>query len=1432
MVQRVRKLAVKLLMILLVVCCVIGFALAFTGCSGETKGISSFTINANGELVVTYTDNTSETLGKVTADAGEDGRGITKAEINEKGELVITYSDGTSENLGSVEGATGATGTGIDSITLSEDGKSLVITLTDPDADPITVAIPDFSCDHEAMWKAGEYDIVELGAHKRAVVDGVETFTKTSYIVTYHCNGGHDADSDAGHTELFVNVDPIHNENTMVRKHVYATCEEAGYNGIVCDCGYAMDKEYIESEPAIGHTWSKTYPSKIDDLPYCTHGAFVAQECQNYFHADGSYHDAAPDEKCDNPNCDVASVKQDETARVVGTVEPIGHHAAAYDITKAPTYTEKGEATGVCMFCNQEFTTKLPTIYQRGIIDTRTYRLDEIVLARTYCTDPGIEDYTVYLETVSKIYEVTPAEGVELTEEDLTVDLSDLIPVVEEQFTLNIKAGEHILNGKGLSQNFYENVTDEDYWDYHKNYEGAVLETIKGIIVTGDKYASCAGEGTLGEAMFVCENPDCGFNNATGEPGEKWDEDLQGVTYPVKTYVNHNFTDERVAKTPADDGCVGGTEHFCDVCEDWVTEANAHHNYTYTLEEGEGSTADAPKFVLVGVCKVEGCTAENKDHEVRIALNVGKNSTEYGTFTVTKAATGNTEPTCYKTGSDKYTVTGTHTVDGVTYSATVSAECVVIVPMTEHVFAYDDNDEPIYASDILADGKTAADLAGYLGIEEVADYFEVESGEITFVDINKYEQLKDHWDYKAVCGPSGEAQVGIAYFTCACEECWDAHDGVKKPTQIPVYRSHIVDPTAEDTVPGSTPATCTTAGTIKGTCTECGQKNVEMETKALGHDYVYTFTPVGTVAENGAGDYTMTINCSRKGEAGCGYTEVSGTVVVSEVVRTAFLCTTENASEAKTTYTYTVESVKNATVAGQGKELAEAIADITTLPGKFTVETNEVFHELANGELIVEGGTFTFSTDAELTAAGITESSQASCETGATGAGTFTCKGCKESIDVVTDREHDYDEGEKTEPTCTEPGMIVTTCKTCDATVTKYGDADVVAEKNEAGTEGKWEYDAKLAPLGHDYKETSRELPTFDATGKVVLTCGRTGCDTDDEEGAQPATVEITLPQIQASWFENVPNAKDTVIQAAITAGYKEFKQVTVLSCGQAAQYSVKYEYTFTDEDMSKADAPTYEVSFTFVREPDADMHNYEGKPYYLQQHYSNGLLLSSVGRFCDSCGYFVVLEGNVFIGNGVEFEVEGDKITVFDEEGKQLPVYTPDQSIAAGDFGVWGNQPTTDDVTIYDGTSITLNATYSADRTNAFNGVVFQIRSADGKNMYFLRGSGDHGYYDATGALLWNGNYAGTVMTQPGYTVGSAADTAGKTYDNVEITVSLSNDTMTIVYTFTGAENETPQSLTWTITGMTADSYVLGFANDGATIDGNVTISMGGLNA
>ena len=80
-------------------------------------GIASSEINKNGELVITYSNNTVDNLGVVVgADGkdgtngtngidGKDGIGITDAEINTSGELILTYSDGTSVNLGKVVGA-------------------------------------------------------------------------------------------------------------------------------------------------------------------------------------------------------------------------------------------------------------------------------------------------------------------------------------------------------------------------------------------------------------------------------------------------------------------------------------------------------------------------------------------------------------------------------------------------------------------------------------------------------------------------------------------------------------------------------------------------------------------------------------------------------------------------------------------------------------------------------------------------------------------------------------------------------------------------------------------------------------------------------------------------------------------------------------------------------------------------------------------------------------------------------------------------------------------------------------------------------------------------------------------------------------------------------------------------------------------------------
>lgn len=88
-------------------------------------GIANSEINKNGELVITYSNNTVDNLGVVVgADGkdgtngtngidgidGKDGIGITNAEINNSGELTLTYSNGTSANLGKVVGADGKDG--------------------------------------------------------------------------------------------------------------------------------------------------------------------------------------------------------------------------------------------------------------------------------------------------------------------------------------------------------------------------------------------------------------------------------------------------------------------------------------------------------------------------------------------------------------------------------------------------------------------------------------------------------------------------------------------------------------------------------------------------------------------------------------------------------------------------------------------------------------------------------------------------------------------------------------------------------------------------------------------------------------------------------------------------------------------------------------------------------------------------------------------------------------------------------------------------------------------------------------------------------------------------------------------------------------------------------------------------------------------------
>lgn len=81
--------------------------------------ITSSTVTAEGRLVVTYSDATSEDLGFVKGPEGpagpagadgQDGLTITTTEVNGSGELIITYSDASTVNAGVVIGPQGPQG--------------------------------------------------------------------------------------------------------------------------------------------------------------------------------------------------------------------------------------------------------------------------------------------------------------------------------------------------------------------------------------------------------------------------------------------------------------------------------------------------------------------------------------------------------------------------------------------------------------------------------------------------------------------------------------------------------------------------------------------------------------------------------------------------------------------------------------------------------------------------------------------------------------------------------------------------------------------------------------------------------------------------------------------------------------------------------------------------------------------------------------------------------------------------------------------------------------------------------------------------------------------------------------------------------------------------------------------------------------------------
>lgn len=347
MIQKTKRILIKALIVLLALCCVIGLAFNLTACTDDTalKGIKSTEINSSGELVITYTDGTTQNLGVVVGADGDKGdKGDTGA-TGEKGDKGDTGATGATGDKGD-KGDKGDAGVGIADVKV-EDGK-LYITYTDGKSDTFDISTEAEKCDHaDALtYVLKEHTATEKGA----------------YLTV--CN-------DCGWAQL--NYEFKHDFETTV---VAPTCTTEGYTTNECKiCGYEEGKTDVK--PALGHdydvepTWTV-----IDGVDPCTEGAMWVYLCAH---------------GCGTGISEVG--------------EPAGHDVTAWassdageTVHESAEFTKPAALTGDCNRCGEPVTFELPAFATEG-----AYTMT-VATPAADCNDNEIVKYTYVTEDTEQTF--------------------------------------------------------------------------------------------------------------------------------------------------------------------------------------------------------------------------------------------------------------------------------------------------------------------------------------------------------------------------------------------------------------------------------------------------------------------------------------------------------------------------------------------------------------------------------------------------------------------------------------------------------------------------------------------------------------------------------------------------------------------------------------------------------------------------------------------------------------------------------------------------------------------------------------------------------------------------------------------------------------------------------------------------------------------
>ena len=281
----------KLIMLLLVVLTTICLTFGLAACSEEVKTITSLAFNDNGQLVITYSDGTSDTIDGVMGPQGEQGEQGPQGPQGEQGEQGPQGPQGPQGEQGEQgeqgpqgpqgeqgeqgpqgpqgpqgetgpqgpQGPQGEPGRGIVSITLNEEKTAFIITYTDE----TTVEVPlGFTIPSECT-----VDHSGTEGMTQVIVTHTEAETGVSIYICDTC----------GFARANLEDESVHTYETKVTP---PTCTEPGHIDKTCTvCGYVAETEIDEEHPATDHSFGEWYVVDDEDANICVSGGMKARKC-------------------------------------------------------------------------------------------------------------------------------------------------------------------------------------------------------------------------------------------------------------------------------------------------------------------------------------------------------------------------------------------------------------------------------------------------------------------------------------------------------------------------------------------------------------------------------------------------------------------------------------------------------------------------------------------------------------------------------------------------------------------------------------------------------------------------------------------------------------------------------------------------------------------------------------------------------------------------------------------------------------------------------------------------------------------------------------------------------------------------------------------------------------------------------------------------